>query len=66
MKGGEKMTNKIKPGTATPKSGQYVQVGPRGGNRGKNEITSIKGKPLPPTDVKGNKWVLVDPTKHKQ
>jgi len=47
------MSNKtpLKPGTPAPVSGQYEQVGPRGG-AGK-EITGIKGKPLPPTPVAG-------------
>ena len=53
-----------KPGEKAPVSGQYIPVGPRGG-KGKNEVTSIKGKPLPPTPKKGQKWQLVDPTKNK-
>lgn len=55
----------LKSGTPTPKSGQYKEVGPRGGSRGPNEITSTKGNPLPPTRESGNGFKLVDPTKHK-
>lgn len=55
----------LTPGTPAPKSGQYQQVGPRGGNIGGTECTSVQGKPLPPTSDSGNKWILVDPTKHR-
>lgn len=54
----------LKPGTAAPNSGQYEEVGPRGGHTGK-EITGVKGKPLPPTSKPGQSWDLVDPTKNK-
>ncbi len=48
------MTKKpiLKPGTEAPKSGQYEQVGPRGGPTGK-EVTMPKGHTLPPTDEPG-------------
>jgi len=36
-----------KPGQLTPDSGQYPLVGPRGGKTG-DEVTSVKGHPLPP------------------
>lgn len=52
----------IKPGQATPVSGQYLEVGPRGG-RTDNEITSVRNKPMPPTTKPGNGYILVDPTK---
>ena len=52
------------PGEATPVSGQYAVVGPRGGKKGP-EITSIEDKPLPPTQNPGEGYILVDPTKHK-
>jgi hypothetical protein len=59
------MTNKnLKPGQPAPKSGQYETIGPRGG-RG-DEVTAIKGKPLPPTPKPNSSYVLVDPTKHKR
>lgn len=60
------MANTTKPGARTPKSGQYVEVGPLGGIHGANEITSISGKPMPPTSKPGCSWKLVDPTKHKR
>ena len=53
----------MKPGQHAPKSGQYQQVGPRGG-KGK-EVTVVKGEPLPPTPAKGSTYTLVDPTKNK-
>ena len=59
------MAKAIKPGAPTPTSGQYVEVGPRGGVHGSNEITSVSGKPMPPTSKPGCSWLLVDQTKHK-
>ena len=53
----------LKPGSTAPKSGQYQQIGPRGG-KGK-EVTTVKGEPLPPTPTKGGGYKLVDPTKNK-
>lgn len=53
----------LKPGSTAPKSGQYQQVGPRGGKG--NEVTSVKGEPLPPTPKKNMSYNLVDPTKNK-
>jgi hypothetical protein len=55
-------TNGLKPGQAAPRSGQYQQIGPRGG-RGP-EVTSVRGEPLPPTQTPGSTYRLVDPTKH--
>ncbi len=57
------MVKTLKPGQATPVSGQYEEVGPRGGRTG-HEVTSTKGKPLPPTSKTGNGFFLVDKTKH--
>lgn len=56
----------LTPGTQAPTSGQYKEVGPRGGYISQLEITSTKGKSLPPTTKPGHKFVLVDPTKHKK
>lgn len=56
--------SKLKPGATTPRSGQYERVGPRGGSTGV-EVTSVRGKPLPPTPQAGQGYRLVDPTKHK-
>ena len=58
-----KGTSNLKPGTPTPVSGQYITVGPRGGNG--SEITSTAGNPLPPAPKPGSTYTLVDATKHK-
>ncbi|MDD2916391.1 MAG: hypothetical protein PHH70_00945 [Candidatus Gracilibacteria bacterium] len=55
---------RLTPGTQAPTSGQYQQVGPRGGITGRPEVTAVRGKPLPPTPEPGSTYVLVDPTKH--
>jgi len=52
-----------KPGQKATRSGQYQQVGPRGG-KGK-EVTVVRGEPLPPTGTRGTRYKLVDPTKNK-
>lgn len=52
----------LKPGQKVPVSGQYAQVGPKGGNTNQ-EITGVKGKVLPPTDKPGQGYKLVDKTK---
>ena len=55
------MSEKIKglrPGEATPVSGQYLIRGT------KKEVTGVEGKPLPPTPRPGQKYDLVDKTKH--
>src|SRR5690554_2115610 len=39
-------------------------IGPRGGKTNK-EITAVKGKPLPPTQRPGERYVLDDPTNNK-
>jgi hypothetical protein len=56
-------TSGLKPGQPAPRSGQYQQIGPRGGKG--PEVTSVKGEPLPPSPTKGTTYTLVDPTKHK-
>lgn len=53
----------LKPGEKAPKSGQYQEVGPRGG-KGK-EVTVTKGEPMPPAPKKGATFTLVDATKNK-
>lgn len=52
-----------KPGQKAPRSGQYQQIGPRGG-KGK-EVTVVRGEPFPPAPSKGTKYKIVDPTKNK-
>lgn len=54
------MTKTLKPGSPAPASGQYKN--PSTGT----EVTSIKGRPLPPTPGAGQGYKLVDPTKHKK
>lgn len=53
----------FKPGQKAPASGQYQQVGPRGGKG--REVTVTKGEPLPPTQAGGATYRLVDRSKNK-
>lgn len=57
------MPNTMKPGQSAPRSGQYEQLGPRGGSTGV-ERTVVRGEPLPPTPSSGMSYRLVDPTKN--
>lgn len=59
----DKMANKLKPGQSAPRSGQYQQIGPRGGKG--IEVTVSKGETMPPTPSKGGSYKLVDPSKNK-
>ena len=52
----------LRPGNKAPLSGQYEQIGPRGGH-GK-EVTVVKHETLPP-GPRGITYVVVDPTKNK-
>jgi hypothetical protein len=54
--------NPLKPGNKAPASGQYKQVGPRGGVI--KEITATKGETLPP-GPKGSTYKIADRTKNK-
>jgi hypothetical protein len=54
----------MKPGETAPESGQYEIVGPRGGRTGE-ERTVTQGEPLPPTNEPGQRYILVDRTRHK-
>lgn len=56
-------TSGAKPGTEASASGQYQQIGPRGGKG--REVTAVKGKPLPPTTVRGSTYTSVDASKNK-
>jgi len=47
----------LRPGQIAPRSGQYQQIGPRGG-RGK-EVTVVKGEALPPTPREKMTYVIV-------
>jgi len=53
----------LKSGQKAPNSGQYLEVGPRGGK--KKEITISKNETLPPTEKPKSSFTLVDPTKNK-
>jgi hypothetical protein len=53
----------LKPGVKAPASGQYQEVGPRGGKG--HEVTAVKNKPLPPSTKSGSTYRLVDPSKNK-
>ncbi|OZD30809.1 hypothetical protein CH252_40570 [Rhodococcus sp. 06-1477-1B] len=58
-----KATNQgLRPGQSAPRSGQYQQIGPRGGAGAERTVT--RGEPLPPTPKPGMTYNLVDPTKH--
>jgi len=46
------------PGEKAPASGQYKNTFTG------TEVTTVKGEPLPPTPKSGQKYVLVDKTKH--
>ena len=59
------MAKGYKPGEKAPRLGQYERVGPRGGRTG-DERTVTRREPLPPTRDPGEKYILVDPTKHKK
>jgi hypothetical protein len=58
-----KQSQGLLPGTPTPRSGIYEQIGPRGGRTGE-QADSTRGHPLPPAP-KGHTWILVDPAHHK-
>ena len=58
------MVKTFKPGQHAQRSGQYEILGPRGGRTGQ-ERTIVKREPFPPTPDKGQKYTLVDATKHK-
>jgi len=63
---GHRMANDddlYKPGQKAPRSGQYEITGPRGGGKGA-ERTVTQGEPLPPPPEAGQRYRLVDPTKH--
>ncbi len=63
-KAGRARLRKIHPGETAQKSGQYEEVGSRGGSTG-HEVTVPKGHTMPPTTEPGHGYNLVDPTKNK-
>ncbi|WP_425907173.1 YjzC family protein [Nitrobacter sp. TKz-YC02] len=58
------MAKTFRPGEEAPRSGQYEQLGPRGGPTGE-ERTVVRGEPLPPTPKPDMSYRLVDRTKHR-
>lgn len=52
------MKKTYRPGEIAQISGQYRLVGT------KREATVTRGEPLPPTPKNGQKWLLVDQTRH--
>ena len=52
-----------RPGETCQQSGQYEIVGARGA-RTATERTVVRGEPFPPTPKAGQRYVLVDRTKH--
>lgn len=60
---GKSKKSGLKPGQTAPRSGQYQQIGSRGGKGA--ERTVVRGEPLPPTPKSGMTYTLVDATKTK-
>ena len=58
-----KNTRGLKPGEPAPYSGQYQQIGPRGGKG--PERTVVRNEPLPPTPKPRTTYDLVDRTRTK-
>ena len=58
------MGETVKPGEKAPRSGQYEELGPRGGRTG-HEVTISKGERVPPSRQPGGAFAIVDPTKNK-
>lgn len=54
------MATTLKPGQTVRRSGQY-----RNTSTGR-EVTATRGEPLPPTQKPGQRYQLVDPTRHKR
>lgn len=63
MAGKRSQRSGLKPGQSAPASGQYREIGPRGGRR--REVTSVKGEPLPPTTTPGSTYRLDDRTDNR-
>ena len=54
-----------KPGNIAPRSGQYKIIGPRGGSTKEKKRNVVRGEPFPPTPKPGQRYKIVNPTKHK-
>ena len=57
------MAKSYKPGVKVPYSGQAEIIGPRGGHTGV-ERTVVQGEPFPPTLEPGQRFIIVDRTRH--
>jgi hypothetical protein len=57
------MAKGFKPGERVPHSGQAEIIGPRGARTGV-ERTVVKNERFPPTPGPGQKYKIVDKTKH--
>ena len=53
-----------RPGQKVEISGQVEIVGRRGGKLKGIERTVVRGEPYPPTPEPGQRYKMVDPTKH--
>jgi len=53
------MAKVLRPGEKAPRSGEYEIRGPRGANAGK-ELSSTRGKPLPPTPKAGHGLTIIE------
>lgn len=53
----------VRPGEVIGRSGEYVEVGPRGGKH--NEVTLVRGKTAPPTNTPKSHFALVRPAKNR-
>jgi hypothetical protein len=58
------MSKELKPGQTAPRSGAYEIIGQRGGHT-RQELTVVRGEPLPPTPKQGQKYVLSRPAHNK-
>ena len=59
----DKKTAGLRPGEKCPASGQYQVVKPNG-TRG-HEVTVSKGETMPPAQIPGTTYELVDRTNHE-
>lgn len=59
------MGKTYKTGENPSQSGEYIEIGPRGGEiRKPRQVTMEKGdKPMPPTSKEGNLWKRIGPPK---
>jgi hypothetical protein len=57
-----KNNDHLKPGERIDRSGEYKEIGPRGGDRG--EVTLVRGKTAPPGQVPGSTFVMARPARN--